>query len=232
MQDLLDRGDAEAVVRVLPGFARDIAARPDGCGADSGGWHEFQHRVASSSAMRRARWRGFRAKSMQRRQRERIAPARLRPARRCAAMFPQLTARTPRRGSTPTCRAATISSRASIANIIMLVTLMLTSMAIVREKEIGTMEQLMVTPIRPIELMLGKTLPFAAGRPVRRGAGDDRGAGCFSTSRCAGASCCCCVRALFPDDDARRGTVHLDDFAHATAGHDVDVSLLSTPSSC
>jgi ABC-2 type transport system permease protein len=35
-------------------------------------------------------------------------------------------------------------------------------MAIVREKEIGTMEQLMVTPIRPIELIIGKTLPFAA----------------------------------------------------------------------
>jgi ABC-2 type transport system permease protein len=38
---------------------------------------------------------------------------------------------------------------------------MLTTLAIVREKEIGTMEQLMVTPIRPLELMLGKTLPFA-----------------------------------------------------------------------
>jgi len=38
---------------------------------------------------------------------------------------------------------------------------MLTAMAIVREKEIGTMEQLMVTPIKPIELMIGKTLPFA-----------------------------------------------------------------------
>jgi ABC-2 type transport system permease protein len=48
-----------------------------------------------------------------------------------------------------------------IANIIMMVTLMLTAMSIVREKEIGTMEQLMVTPVRPIELMLGKTLPFA-----------------------------------------------------------------------
>ena len=48
-----------------------------------------------------------------------------------------------------------------VANIIMTVTLMLTALAIVREKEIGTMEQLMVTPIRPIELMLGKTLPFA-----------------------------------------------------------------------
>ena len=48
-----------------------------------------------------------------------------------------------------------------LVNIMTLVTLMLTSMAIVREKEIGTMEQLMVTPIRSVELMLGKTLPFA-----------------------------------------------------------------------
>lgn len=48
-----------------------------------------------------------------------------------------------------------------IANILALVTLMLTAMGIVREKEIGTMEQIMVTPIRPLELMLGKTLPFA-----------------------------------------------------------------------
>jgi ABC-2 type transport system permease protein len=47
-----------------------------------------------------------------------------------------------------------------IANIITLVTLSLTAMAVVREKEIGTMEQLMVTPIRPVELILGKTLPF------------------------------------------------------------------------
>jgi len=32
---------------------------------------------------------------------------------------------------------------------------------VVREKEIGTMEQILVTPIRPVELMLGKTIPFA-----------------------------------------------------------------------
>ncbi len=48
-----------------------------------------------------------------------------------------------------------------VVNIIGLVTVMLTAMAIVREKEIGTMEQLMVTPLRPVEIMLGKTLPFA-----------------------------------------------------------------------
>src|SRR6266404_6021184 len=47
-----------------------------------------------------------------------------------------------------------------VVNIITLVTLSLTAMAIVREKEIGTMEQLLVTPIRPVELILGKTLPF------------------------------------------------------------------------
>ena len=48
-----------------------------------------------------------------------------------------------------------------VTNIIMVVTVILTAMAIVREKEIGTMEQLMVTPIQPLELMIGKMLPFA-----------------------------------------------------------------------
>jgi ABC-2 type transport system permease protein len=48
-----------------------------------------------------------------------------------------------------------------IAIIVTLVTLLLTSMAVVREKEIGTMEQIMVTPITPLEFILGKTVPFA-----------------------------------------------------------------------
>jgi ABC-2 type transport system permease protein len=45
--------------------------------------------------------------------------------------------------------------------VIMLTSLLLTSMAVVREREMGTMEQLMVTPLRPAELVLGKTIPFA-----------------------------------------------------------------------
>lgn len=48
-----------------------------------------------------------------------------------------------------------------IAIIVMLITLMLTSMAIVREKEIGTIEQILVTPITQTEFILGKTVPFA-----------------------------------------------------------------------
>jgi len=48
-----------------------------------------------------------------------------------------------------------------IALMVTLITLLLTSMAVVREKEIGTIEQIMVTPITPAEFILGKTLPFA-----------------------------------------------------------------------
>ncbi|MFZ5569067.1 MAG: ABC transporter permease [Thermodesulfobacteriota bacterium] len=47
-----------------------------------------------------------------------------------------------------------------IAVMLILIGLVLTSLAIVREKEIGTIEQVMVTPIRRIEFILGKTLPF------------------------------------------------------------------------
>ncbi|RJR20460.1 MAG: ABC transporter permease [Desulfobacteraceae bacterium] len=49
-----------------------------------------------------------------------------------------------------------------ISLVIMVSVLNLTAMAVVREKEMGTMEQIMVTPIRPLEFILGKTLPFAA----------------------------------------------------------------------
>ena len=45
--------------------------------------------------------------------------------------------------------------------VVSIVTMLLTSMAVVREREIGTMEQIMVTPITPMEFILGKTIPFA-----------------------------------------------------------------------
>ena len=45
--------------------------------------------------------------------------------------------------------------------VVSIVTMLLTSMAVVREREIGTMEQIMVTPITPAEFILGKTIPFA-----------------------------------------------------------------------
>lgn len=50
---------------------------------------------------------------------------------------------------------------AVIGALLMLICLILTSLAVVREREIGTLEQLLVSPLRPGELILGKTIPFA-----------------------------------------------------------------------
>jgi ABC-2 type transport system permease protein len=47
-----------------------------------------------------------------------------------------------------------------IASIVTIMSLLLTAMAIVREKEIGTMEQLIVSPLLPLELIFGKLIPF------------------------------------------------------------------------
>ncbi len=46
--------------------------------------------------------------------------------------------------------------------LLMVMTMILTSLAIVKEKEMGTLEQLIVTPIKPAQLIAGKLLPFFA----------------------------------------------------------------------
>jgi len=47
-----------------------------------------------------------------------------------------------------------------IGNLLLIMVMTLTSFAIVREREIGTLEQIMVTPIRRWEFIIGKTVPF------------------------------------------------------------------------
>jgi len=48
-----------------------------------------------------------------------------------------------------------------VAVLLLVICLILTSLAVVREREIGTLEQLMVSPLKPGELIAGKTIPFA-----------------------------------------------------------------------
>ena len=50
---------------------------------------------------------------------------------------------------------------AVLAMILMIMTMMLTSMALVRETELGTMEQLLVTPLSPGAIIVGKLVPYA-----------------------------------------------------------------------
>lgn len=47
-----------------------------------------------------------------------------------------------------------------VGSLTLVLVVNLTAFAVVREREIGTLEQIMVTPIRPAEFYLGKTLPF------------------------------------------------------------------------
>ena len=154
MQDVMDRGRVDGVVRVLPGFARDIdRGRPTGVQVLLDGSNSNSASIVSAYAGQTiAR---YAAEVMDDRQRQKLVAAGvpMNPA------IPQVVTET-RVWFNPELKSRNYFIPGVIVNIIMLTTLSLTTMAIVREKELGTMEQLMVTPIRPAELILGKTLPF------------------------------------------------------------------------
>ena len=61
-----------------------------------------------------------------------------------------------------------------VALLLLVVTTNLSAMAIVREKELGTLEQLNVTPLARWELIIGKLLPYGAHRHDRRRPGAGR----------------------------------------------------------
>ncbi len=66
----------------------------------------------------------------------------------------------PRVWYNPEMKSANFMIPGLIAMILFTITILLTAMAIVRERERGTIEQLMVTPIRPLELIVGKIAPY------------------------------------------------------------------------
>jgi ABC-2 type transport system permease protein len=157
VQRVLDRGEAQGVVRILHGFARDVAR---------GQSTEVQVLIDgtnSNTASLVSSYAGdiiaaYSADVMADQQKVRVMTRS--PGSAVSGSVPQVAARS-RVWFNPDLYSRNYFVPGVIANIIMMVTLMLTALAIVREKEIGTMEQLMVTPVRPLELMLGKTLPFA-----------------------------------------------------------------------
>ncbi len=158
VQDLLDRGRVDGVVRVLPGFARDIErGRSTSVQVLLDGTNSNNASIVSSYAGQTiAR---YASEVMDQRQRSKLVAGTTSSGGAVRAQVPEVVASS-RVWFNPDLRSRNYFVPGVIVNIIMLVTLSMTAMAIVREKEIGTMEQLMVTPIRPLELILGKTLPF------------------------------------------------------------------------
>jgi ABC-2 type transport system permease protein len=66
----------------------------------------------------------------------------------------------PRVWYNPSMESANFMIPGLIGMILQMLTMLLTAMAIVREREQGTIEQLIVTPIRPLELIVGKVAPY------------------------------------------------------------------------
>jgi ABC-2 type transport system permease protein len=158
MQELLDRGKVDGVIRVLPGFARDIErGRTTSVQVLLDGTNSNTASIISGYAGQAIQ--RYATEAMKDRQRSQLVAGTMSAGGPIGMALPQVETRT-RVWFNPDLRSRNYFIPGVVVNIIMLVTLSLTAMAIVREKEIGTMEQLMVTPLRPVELILGKTLPF------------------------------------------------------------------------
>ena len=228
VQRALDRGEAQAVVRILPGFARDTAR---------GRTAEVQVLIDgtnSNTASLVSSYAGsiiaeYSADVMERQQRIKVLTRS--PGSPVSMAAPQVTARS-RVWFNPDLHSRNYFVPGVIANIIMMVTLMLTALAIVREKEIGTMEQLMVTPDPPDRTDAGQDAALRAGGPAGRGAGDAGRAAGVPHSVAREFSAAAVLRGAVPDDDAGRGAVHLHDLADAAAGDDGELLLLRCRRSC
>ena len=159
-QSVLDRGQVHAVVRVLPGFARDLArGRATEVQVLLDGTNSNTASLVSAYAQQVIAAYSSDVMTGQTKNQQTIKVAIRGPGVARTVLTP--AAPESRVWFNPDLHSRNYFVPGVAANILLMVTLMLTSQAIIREKEIGTMEQLMVTPMRPIELMLGKTLPFA-----------------------------------------------------------------------
>lgn len=140
----LDKGDAIVGVEIPVGFAKAVAGRNatvqvvvDGTNSNTGTVAQgYATQIVRRFAMDRAAASG-------------TMPAGGIDLRTRAWYNPELESRV-------------YNVPAVIGVIVMLMCLLLTSLAVVREREMGTLDQLMVSPLTPTELILGKTLPVMA----------------------------------------------------------------------
>jgi ABC-2 type transport system permease protein len=157
-RSLLDRGDIHAVVRVLPGFGADILRGRtaavqllvDGTNPNSASL------VSSYASQVVARFAAKVGASPQNPQ----IQAHVTSMGILSLRSPRLETQS-RVWFNPDLKSRNFFIPGILNNILLVVTVTLTAMSIVREKELGTIEQLMVTPIRPVDLIVGKMIPAA-----------------------------------------------------------------------
>ncbi|HEV8354537.1 MAG TPA: ABC transporter permease [bacterium] len=148
IEEQIDHGSARVGIIIPPTFARDV---------QSGRTAEIQVIVDASDPLI-ARSAVSTAEAIGQVASLRIVAQRLTRAGLPAAGLP-LEVRT-RAWYNPDLRSVNFMVPGLLAVVLQMVTMMLTAVAIVRERELGTLEQLVATPIRKSELMLGKILPY------------------------------------------------------------------------
>jgi ABC-2 type transport system permease protein len=150
IRDLIDRGQATLALQINPGFAENLRK------GETAPLQVIVDATNSNNALIASGYinqiaLGF-AKDYQQDRTNRISP--------------QLVERMPsveleqRPWYNPDLRSRWFFVPGIIGSLTLVLVVNLTAFAVVREREIGTLEQIMVTPIRPAEFILGKTLPF------------------------------------------------------------------------
>jgi len=146
---LLDDGDVQVALVIPRGFAADLAAERTA---------RVQLLIDGSDSMTAGMVAGY-AGGVAGEYSARVAAGRLERLRARVQRVPAVEERT-RVWYNPELKSVNYMVPGVLSMILFLVTMLLTSMAIVKEREIGTLEQLVVTPITPRELIIGKTLPY------------------------------------------------------------------------
>ena len=148
--DLIERGDATVGLEIDAGFAEKLRS------GQTAPLQVIVDATNSNTALIASGYiaqiaQGF-AQQYQRDRIDRIAP-------QLMEVMPQVEL-APRPWYNPDLRSRWFFVPGIIGSLTLVLVITLTAFAVVREREIGTLEQMMVTPIRPAEFILGKTLPF------------------------------------------------------------------------
>lgn len=139
----LDRSDAVIGIEIPPGFARRLTA---------GGPAPVQILLDGSNSNTSTVAQGYATRIVQRFAVEHLPPGAAPPAGVDLRVRPWYN---------PTLASRVYNVPAVMGLLLLLMCLVLTALSIVREREDGTLEQLLVSPLSPTEFLLGKTIPAA-----------------------------------------------------------------------
>lgn len=150
---MIERGEAAAALVIPRGFSRDLRRSvPTEVQVLVDGTDPNRAQIAGTAA---SQFLTERAMSLTLQRLEQRAGSQGRVLR------PPRMRMTPRILYNPGLKSATYMVPGVAAVVLLMVTTIVTAMGIAREREVGTLEQILVTPLRPWVLLLGKCLPFA-----------------------------------------------------------------------